>query len=215
MPTKDKILSLLRKQTLNVAQLAQILDITRNAVIVPLRQLEAENLVTTVEQRDRRVGKPALYYTATKGHEDEASQAYPAFAAALVGALPDYLTPDQLNDVMAQVGQVLSRNLTLSETTSKRERLRAAVDFVNVLGADPTLESTPGGTLLSSHSCPLAQAVRKEPCVCSVVSNFFETVVGVEVKECCDRGEKLHCRFAIPVSLDAHDYANRGEGPNL
>lgn len=202
MSTRDDILSMLRRDALTVTELAERLDVTRNAVIVPLRRLEAEGLIWGVERRDKRVGKPATEYAAVAGREDVASRAYPPFAELLLQTLPDLLSRDQIGDVMQQVGEKMAVDLRAAGSgreglASFPERLQAATDFADSVGADTVVETTDGGAVVRSYSCPLGRAVRAEPCVCAVIAAFFADVTGAQVDEQCDRGEKLFCKFVI------------------
>lgn len=197
MSTKDEILSLLRRDALTVTELSERLDVTRNAVIVPLRQLEADGLVQGSERRAKRVGKPAVEYAATAGREDVASQAYPPFAELLLQSLPAHLTRDQIQELMLQVGRRMAKQLDGQAQTAFAGRLKAATDFADSVGAETVVEATATGAVVRSFSCPLGRAVRQEPCVCSVIGAFFAEVTGAQVDEQCERGEKLFCKFVI------------------
>lgn len=197
MSTKDEILSLLRRDALTVTELSARLDVTRNAVIVPLRQLEADGLVEGSERRARRVGKPAVEYAAVAGREDVASRAYPPFAELLLQALPEQLSREQIQHLMLQVGQKMAGHLDLEERQAFSDRLKAATDFADSVGAETVVETTEEGAVVRSYSCPLGRAVRQEPCVCSVMEAFFAKVTGAEVDEQCERGDKLLCKFVI------------------
>ncbi len=204
MSTKNDISSMLQREALTVTELVKRLDVTRNAVIVPLRQLEAEGLVFGVERRAKRVGKPAMEYAAVAGHEDIASSAYPPFAELLLRSLPDHLRPEQIACVLKQVGQKMAAELEKhrdadSEATFQ-ERLQVATNFADSVGADTVVEKTGGSTVVRSYSCPLGRAVRAEPHVCSVIASFFASATGGQVNEQCDRGKKLICKFAITES---------------
>lgn len=199
MSTRAEILSLLRRAPLTVAELARRLDVTRNAVIVPLRQLEADGLVEGQERRDKRVGKPAVEYRSVPGHEDETSLAYPTFAELLVEALPRHLSRDQIQEAMTRIGAKLATQLANGNQSeaSFSERLKAATDFADKMGAETVVEATEAGAVVRSYSCPLGRAVRQEPCVCSVIAAFFTDATGRRVVEQCDRGETLVCKFVI------------------
>lgn len=197
MSTKDEILSLLRRDALTVTELTERLDVTRNAVIVPLRQLEADGLVQGTERRAKRVGKPAVEYTAVAGREDVASQAYPPFAELLLQSLPAHLSRTQIEDLMQQVGQRMAGHLEGRAQTGFTERLKAATDFADSVGAETVVEATASGAIVRSFSCPLGRAVRQESCVCAVIAAFFAEVTGAQVEEQCERGEKLFCKFVI------------------
>ena len=63
MTTKDEILRLLNREALTVQELAARLNVTRNAIVQPLRQHEAAGLVriTTTERGDVGFGYDAIF----------------------------------------------------------------------------------------------------------------------------------------------------------
>ena len=197
MSTKDAIVSILRKESLTASELAQRLGVTRNAVIVPLRQLEAEGIVLGAERKAKRVGKPALEYRVSPGQEDRRSQAYPAFVEVLVEAAGDKLSAIQVEDLMKTAGRKMASAVHFDPTWNADERLTAARAFLDGLGAETLLEPGEGASILRSFSCPLGRAVRKQPCVCSVVEAFLEEAVGVPVQQTCTREDRLRCEFHI------------------
>ncbi|MEM9557856.1 MAG: transcriptional regulator [Acidobacteriota bacterium] len=197
MSTKEHLVSLLRREALTVNELAQRLGITRNAVIVPLRQLEAAQLVVGTERREKRVGKPALEYAVVAGQEDLASRAYPPFAELLLQTLPDYLGRQQIDALMQKVGRQMAASLRTPPTAEFAARLKIAIDFADQLGAETVVERTDSGAVVRSYSCPLGRAVRREPCACSCIAAFFAAVTEAQVDEQCERGERLRCQFLL------------------
>ena len=197
MSTKDDILTLLRRDSLTVAEMSARLGVTRNAVILPLKQLEATRLVDGVESKRGGVGKPAVKYRAVPGHEDVSSLAYPAFAELLVETLSEEMTPNGVSRTMQTVGRKMAARLDSDRPSGFAERLDAARAFVDSVGAATVVEQKDGVTIVRSFSCPLARAVRREPCVCSAIARFFAEVTGVAVEERCIRGDTLICQFAI------------------
>ena len=197
MSTQDEIVSLLSQQAMTVAELAARLDVTRNAVMVPLRQLEAEGLVSGAEREAKRVGKPALEYRLAPGREDHLSKAYPPFVEVLMATASDQLPRSQVEELMLATGKNMALELGVDSTLNTQERLNVARRFLDGLGADTLLENEGGTPVLQSFSCPLGRAVRKEGCVCLVVKAFLERVTGAQVSEQCSRAERLHCKFVI------------------
>ena len=197
MSTKNQILSLLRREQLTVNEISARLRVSRNAVIVPLKQLEASGLVEAVATKGSRVGKPATVYAVVPGIEDIASQAYPAFAALLTEAVSEQFSRQQVEQLMKTVGRKMAASLNAQDKSSFADRVQAATDFVDSVGAETVVESTKGGCTVRSYSCPLARAVRQDACVCSAVASFFSCVTGTKVDEQCERGNKLLCKFVI------------------
>ena len=197
MSTRERILSLLRREAMTVPELSARLEVTRNAVIVPLRQLEADGLVEGKELREKRVGKPAVRYAAVPGREDVASRAYPSFAELMVQMLPQHLTRRRIRRLMQQIGHEMASLVDTDERSSFSERLKAATSFIDDMGAGTVVEATDKNTVVRSFSCPLGRAVRQEPCVCSMIATFLADVTGAQVDEQCDRSERLRCKFVI------------------
>lgn len=197
MSTRENILSLLRREAMTVPELVARLDVTRNAVIVPLRQLESDGLIEGVQRQEKRVGKPAVEYTAVPGREDVASLAYPPFAELMMEALPEHLSRDQVAQLMQQVGHKMASQVETDEQLCFADRLKLATDFVDELGAETVVETTDKGSIVRSFSCPLGRAVRQEPCVCTMVATFLQDVTGAHVEEQCDRSGQLFCKFVL------------------
>lgn len=197
MSTRHAIISLLRTQTLTASELARDLDVTRNAIIVPLRQLEAEGIVEGIERKAKRVGKPALEYRVLPGHEDLISKAYPPFAETLMCVASEHLDRDQIEQLLTGVGRTLAKEVDVQSDWDIPRRLQAATSFLDRLGAGTRVDKIEGGSILRSFSCPLGRAVRQEPCVCRTVESFLSDVTGVKVTEKCSRGEELRCKFLI------------------
>lgn len=197
MTTIDKILSLLRRETLTVSELMTRLQVTRNAIMVPLRQLEARGLVVGQARKEARVGKPSVEYGAAPGREDEDSLAYPAFTALLVETLSENLDQSQVEQILQLVGQKMAQNLEIRSSADFASRVKHATKFADDLGAATATEALDSEVVIRSHSCPLGRAVRKDPRICQVMSSFFKSAIGESVDVCCERGEKLVCQFRV------------------
>jgi hypothetical protein len=65
------------------------------------------------------------------------------------------------------------------------------------LGASTEVVEQPGGVLVRNYSCPVASAVRTEPCVCRALAVFFSEATGQPAVEQCLRGERLICQYLV------------------
>lgn len=197
MSTKSDILRLLRREALTIRELADRLDVARNAVVLALQPLTADGLVAGRPRKEKRAGKPALEYTIVPGREDAGSAAYPAFAELLLKTLPEHLSRDQLDQIMRDIGRRMASHLAVDDGAAFDERLQAAIAFVDELGADATVSSGSEGVKVQSFSCPLGRAVRQQPCVCQAMAAFFAEATGGRVEQTCQHGDKLVCQFEI------------------
>ncbi len=59
------------------------------------------------------------------------------------------------------------------------------------------LDREDGTLVIRGRSCPLGGLVREHPELCKLAQEMVEVVVGVSVKECCDRSPTPACRFEI------------------
>lgn len=197
MTTKSTILDHLRRQDLTVNELAKSLGVTRNAIIIPLKQLEADGLVEGKPRRSSGAGKPPTAYSAVAGTEDSESGAYQPFLQKVIGALPGYLERHEIEKLMGEIGSLLAQEVKTDATDSFEVRLGAALEFLDGIGAGTSKEDEDTHTTIRSYSCPLGRAVREDPCVCSAMERFFADVTGGDVREECKRDGRLLCQFII------------------
>ncbi|WP_395675330.1 helix-turn-helix transcriptional regulator [Inquilinus sp.] len=198
MGTKSDILGLLQRDALTVTQLCERVGITRNAVTVQLRQLEAEGLVRRARRLERGgVGKPASLFEAAPGSEDVASGAYQILLPALLTTLRDRLDPDALAEVLEQTGRRLAHEAGLSGPADAGTGLRAAMAAADALGASTEAVPQPGGIMVRNYSCPIGGAVRADPCACRVMAAFFSEATGRPATEHCLRDGRLVCQYLI------------------
>ena len=200
--TNQRIISMLRKTPLTVNQLVERLGLSRNAIVFQLGQLEAEGLVERGQFiYTKRVGKPAVQFKAVEGQEDSLSKAYPAFSAMLIKNMSAELEKPKIKSIMKKVGRDIAKEVNVDKTLPVEERLRLARIFADSMGAATELTDNEDEFIIESYNCPLASAVRADPCVCEVIASYFSNTTGCKVKELCDRSsEKLLCRYSIQKS---------------
>lgn len=201
MTTRDNILSQLRRGNLTTAELAKRLGLSRNAVVLPLGHMISEGLVRrATPRRSGQAGKPAHEFEIVPGHEDSISTAYRPFTDLMLTVLQRHHTAVDIEQLMLDVGREMASQMPSSGQNAFADRLAAARAVVDSLGAATELIIDGDSMVVQSRSCPLATAVRKEPCVCKAVAAFFEAATGRETIERCIRDEKLTCRFEIEAS---------------
>ncbi len=203
MTTKKNILAILRRENLSVAQLCERLGVTRNAVNVQLKQLEAEGLVRSVRvKRNGLLGKPAAIYQAAPHSEDVHSRAYQPFVASLIATVSGRLGEDELMDVLQQAGRHLARQAGLPPAGSFDAKLKAATKVADSLGATTQVLREKSGVVVRNYSCPIGTVVRNEPCACQIMAGFFSEATGRVVTEQCQREDRLVCQYFIATTPD-------------
>ena len=196
--TKDNILAVLRRKALTVAQLCERLGVTRNAINVQIKQLQAEGLVRPTQVARRgRLGKPAVTYEAAPNSEDVASRAYPPFLGGLIAVLQQRLGPKTLVSVLEATGRQMARSAGLAKPADFDTGLRAAMAAADALGASTEAVRQKNGIMVRNYSCPVGAAVRAEPYVCRALAAFFSEATGSKVTEQCWRKDRLTCQYFI------------------
>ena len=196
--TRGRIILLLRRESRTVEELAQILNLTDNAVRAHLATLERDGFVRQSGER-RGSGKPAFVYELSPGAEQLFPKAYGSVLRELLGVLSDEMTASEVEALMRRTGRRLATQQQLP-TGDLQARLKVAIDVLNELGGLAELVEENGTYIIQGYSCPLAEVVPGHPGVCRLTGTLISELVGQPVKECCDGNEPARCHFSISKS---------------
>lgn len=197
--TRGRIVALLRRESQTVDELAAALDLTDNAVRLHLGTLERDGVVRAAGvRRDGSVGKPATLYEIAPAAEPSFSNAYLPFLSNLLESLGDRLESAQLRSLMRDVGRRLAAAQRTGATPpSLAARVGAASALLNALGGVTTVERENDRLRIRGCGCPLSVAVGRRAEVCLAMQTMVGEMVGAEVRERCDRGDRPSCAFEI------------------
>jgi len=197
--TRGRIVILLRGGTRTVNELAEELEMTDNAVRAHLATLERDDLVRQCGvQRGHR--KPHFAYELTPEAERLFPKSYDALLNALLGVLKERLAPDELGDVLREVGRKAAAGsmTTLAKDIDLSARAEKAAEALEALGGAPRLEKGEDKIIIQSASCPFTNAVEAHPEVCHVAETLVAQITGGRVRERCDKtGVPPRCLFEI------------------
>jgi predicted ArsR family transcriptional regulator len=191
--TRGRLVTLLRRTSRTVDELAQALGLTDNAVRAHLSTLERDGLVQHEGMR-RGASKPAYTYHLTPEAERLFPKPYGTVLRQLLDALADRMAPEELEAVLRVVGRRLAAGPP-APGGDMRMRLAAAAEALNALGGLAELEEQADTLVIRGYRCPLAEAVPGHPAVCRLVEALLTELVGLPVEECCDRAEPPLCCF--------------------
>lgn len=198
MTLRDNLVASLRQKPCTITELTKELEVTRTAVKHQLNWLLEHGLIRKGEiRRNEKAGKPAREYEIAPGSEDAASSAYAPFIVGLLEQLPEHLDRKQRKKLFESVGRNMAQHVGLPKADERDERLKDAIALVNSLGATAELIENDEEILVKNHTCPLAKAVRQEPCVCDAVAAFFTAATGAKIKANCSYGEMLICQYRL------------------
>jgi predicted ArsR family transcriptional regulator len=194
--TRGRIVSLLRRSTLTVDDLAQALELTDNAVRAQLAALERDGIVRQEGLRKGN-GKPSVAYALTPEVEPLLSRAYRPLLDALLETLSERLPERELAVVLRAAGRAVARTLPLPRGDAAA-RATAASAILNDLGGLAVAERGADGWVIRSEGCPLSALVKQHPKVCKAVEAMIGELVGGTVREHCDQSaERPRCRFEL------------------
>jgi predicted ArsR family transcriptional regulator len=195
--TRGRVVGLLRGKSGTVVELAEKLGLTDNAVRSHLLSLERDGLVRqSGVQRGAR--KPHYAYELTDEAERLFPKAYDALFSQLITTLKGRLPASALEDVLREVGRSLAgRHSSDGAPIDLESRLQNALEVLKAIGGTPSVEREGGKLSIRSGGCPLAAAVIDHPEVCELAEALVAELVGLPVRESCDRGESPKCRFEI------------------
>ena len=201
--TRGKVVTLLRRGSRTVEELARELDLTDNGVRTHLATLERDGIVRQrgSKRHGSGGGKPAYIYELTPEAEGLFPKAYEPVLSQLLDVLAEQLGPQESEALLRSVGRRIAEGQTVP-ADGVREGLEAAVGVFNKLGGLAELEERDGSFVIRSYSCPLAGVAPDHPEVCRMAETLLTELAGVPVYEHCDRGDRPRCCFEIVPADD-------------
>jgi predicted ArsR family transcriptional regulator len=193
--TRGQIITLLRRSSRTVDELAKALDLTDNAVRAHLATLERDGIVQQRGMR-RGSGKPAFVYDLAPEAEQLFPKAYGLVLQQMLEVLSERMSADEVETLLHEVGRRIAAGWNVP-SEDLRVRLEAAVEVLNELGGMAELVEDEGHYRIRGYNCPLAAVVPGHPAVCSLAETLLSELVGVPVEEHCDNAEVPRCRFTV------------------
>ena len=199
--TRGQIVTILRGSPGTVDELAEKLDLTDNAVRAHLITLERDGLV---QQSGLRRGprKPHFTYALTPEAEQLFPKAYDDLLNQLIGVLKHRLQPNELEDVLREVGRAFAAGAPAEKDASLESRVHAAVKVLGAIGGAAEVERHDNKIVIEGKSCPLAAAVAVHPEVCRLAETLIHEIVKAPVEEQCNRDGRPRCRFEIDATTN-------------
>ncbi len=208
--TRGRIMSLLRRSTRTVDELAAEVGLTDNAVRTHLTTLERDGLVRQDNVR-RGMGKPAFTYVLTPQAERFFPKADGELLAEVSSVLSEQLPGETVANIFREAGHRLAARQTPT-TGPLPEMLDQALALLEHLGGLADVEQDEAGQHIQGYSCPIAKAVEANPDACLAAETLLSDLLDVPIRAECDHGTPPRCRFAVLDSAHPGDQPAPGEG---
>jgi len=194
--TRGQIILLLRGQPRTVAELAETVSLTDNAVRAHLATLERDGLV---HQTGERAGfrKPHFSYELTSEADELFPKAYGRIFNRLVAVLKDRFGVAKTEALLREVGRRVAEPEPSANEAAFTERLDQAVESLGNLGGHAAVTREDGKLLIRAAGCPLAAATADHREVCKMVETFLSKIIGAPVRQACRREPSPRCCFEI------------------
>ena len=183
--TRQSILeSLKREGPLAIAQLAERLAMSGEAVRQQLVQLQREGWIEALRERGpaHHSGRPPTRYRLSQAGDHVFPKHYDALTVAVLDAVASELGPAALERVLATLTETRAREWEPRLAgRSLRERVEALRGIYD--GEDPFMqvEEVAGGFRLIEHNCPFLNVAMERPALCSVTVSLLSRLLGVSV----------------------------------
>jgi DeoR family transcriptional regulator, suf operon transcriptional repressor len=196
--SRGRIVTVLRTGGLTADDIARTLGLTRSAVRIQITAMERDGVVRKVGKRPGTT-RPSYVFELTPEVEQLLSKAYIPLLTGLVDVFAEALPGDQIEALLRKIGIGLAQQVTRGKRVSGglESRAAAASAMMNEhLGAMTRVESN-GAIVIRGAGCPLAALTGKHKGVCLAMESLVTAIVGVPVKECCDRDDRPQCCFEM------------------
>jgi predicted ArsR family transcriptional regulator len=196
--TRGKIIRLLRQEPRTVAELAEAVSLTDNAVRAHLATLERDGLV---RQGPERPGfrKPHFSFELTAEGEELFPKAYGPLLDRVLAQLKERFGPEEVEAILREVGHRMAEPHRLPDSNGLEERLEQAVTVLASLGGQARIEREDGKIFIRGAGCPLSEVTANHAEMCTLVETLLAEIIDARVLESCQRGPSPHCCFEVKV----------------
>lgn len=203
--TRARLLRLVRRAALSIAELAEALDISENAVRTHVAAAERDGLVRQAGTRRSTGGKPARTYELAPGAEELFPKAHALVFTELVRTLRDEDGEAATLALLRRVGRRLGAGVAAAEGApdgvtddrGRAGRVHAAAALLDSIGGSTEVLAEPHGWTIRSDGCPLSGVVAEDPDVCVLAEALVAEATGLSVAEACHKSERPRCAFRV------------------
>ena len=197
--TREKILlTLLNHPRSTINEMAGAVDINAISVRHHLTSLEAEDLVTSEEER-HGVGRPRLVYLLTEKGQERFPTKYLQLTTRLLDHLKENFPAPTVNNLFAQMASKLAADYAhQGDDLPMEDRLDIVKDLLAQEGFTVEWEKVNDQYQINELACPYYHIGQSHPEVCTVDQTLISTVLSIPAEKikCVLRGDS-HCTYLI------------------
>ena len=193
--TQARLLGLLRRSRRTIAELAQDLGLSDNAVRTHVVALARDGIVEDAGTQKDTGGKPARVYGLSARGEDLFPKAYAIVLGEVIEEVTRKDGRQHAVELLRAVGQRVAS--TAPSAPDVATRVAVAADALRKLGGDVEVQGAGPGWRLQGYACPLSAVAAEHADVCALAQALVEQITGEKVVERCDRLGRPRCAFEI------------------
>ncbi|WP_396046359.1 helix-turn-helix transcriptional regulator [Aeromicrobium sp. UC242_57] len=186
-PTREKVATtLLKNGPSTAADLAVELGLTPAAVRRHLDQLLADGVIEARSERitgQRGRGRPAKAFVITDAGRDHFNHAYDELAAGALRFLAETAGSDAVKAfAQHRLLDLENRYRPLLEMADPNHRAQVLAEALSKDGFAASVSTTPAGTQICQHHCPVAHVAEEFPQMCEAETEMFSRLLGTHVQ---------------------------------
>ena len=199
--TREKILQiLLEKPGSTINELAELVGINGISVRHHLNALEADNIVTSAEER-HGVGRPRLVYSLTDEGVEQFPSNYVRLTKRLITAIKNTFSEDEVKKIFAAMGESLAEDYQDQfEGKPIEKKLTLLKNILTREGYSLEWQKQKDHYRIIAYHCPYAKLGNEFPNVCLVDYTLIKAILSypVSVETCINQGN-VNCIFDIKI----------------
>lgn len=203
--TRERVLqTLLVRERCTINELAEAVDINPISVRHHIAKLEADNLVTSAEER-HGVGRPRRMYFLTEKGREQFPTRYIRLTVRLLEQLKEALPTPVVERIFEQVAKEMASNYRSEvEGLTPEMRLDLLRRLLNNEGFNVDVTKEGDSYFIREANCPYFHIGQNHPEVCSVDQTLISTILEVPAQkiQCLLHGD-AHCTYVISSDLIA------------
>ena len=201
--TRDRVLkTLLLRQECTINELADSVGIKPISVRHHVSKLEAEGLITSIEER-HDVGRPRLVYSLTPQGMEEFPTRYLALTLRLLEQLKTTLPEEMIGEIFHKIAQDMAIELTEDLETEDlpiEERLNILKDLMATEGFTIEWQKVGDDYHIIEANCPFHHLGGTNTEICAVSQELIANVTNMSPKQItCILDGDTHCTYIVPA----------------